>query len=243
MPLLNNHSFFIAVLNVEISECFFEQNEIFKLAPLKANPIGPNQVRVLLWHHTFDTQALIQIAQKLAPNILNLNEYSNFCNKRIIEKLSTRILLSRLLVENYFQLDYHTTGRPYLLHSPYYISISHTQNTFAVSISFNRHGIDIEQWSEKPHNIASMFINSQDYIPSDALTIDITRNYTTLWSTKEAVYKLVDIPGLSLKHDITAQTFKNGFAQINNHKLQSTCKIDYSFHPHFVLTIAHSLES
>ncbi len=101
-------------------------------------------------------------------------------------------------------LHYKNSGKPYL-DTEQYISISHS-NTFAVfAIATKPVGVDIEMPQEKLKRVAQKFINSTaDCIPSDLEIIQLTK----LWTAKEAVYKLLDLKGLSFKQHIAVCTSK-----------------------------------
>ena len=219
-----------------IKTTYIEGENIKRLEHIKANTTANNEIRVFLCHHTMTRATLDKCTEELKLNI-HTPDLDTLADKRYIEKLSIRILLAVLIgKENYIQ--YHATGRPYLPQSPFEISISHTQHTYALSLSTIRHGIDIEKWSDKPQRVAQMYVNKQDYLSEHALA-QKSIWHTTLWSAKEAVYKLYDQAGLSFKNDILVQEWGTDCLQILSPRLNKECNVRYTCYPHFVLTIAY----
>lgn len=219
-----------------ITNTYVEEDNIKQLTPIKDSSIANNKIQVFLWHHTMNRATLDKWTQELELNI-NTQDLNALADKRYVEKLSIRILLA-LLVGKGKSIQYHATGRPYLQQSPFEISISHTQQTYALSLSTIRHGIDIEKWSDKPLRVSKMYVNEQDYLSCHD-SAQKSNWHTTLWSAKEAVYKLYDQAGLSFKNDILVQTWKTDYIKIYSPRLSKECKVRYSCHPHFVLTIAY----
>lgn len=223
---------------VNVKDIYIEQHNIKKLVPIDVKQITESEVRVFLWHHTLQRNQIINLTKELAPH-LDWSDIENLREKRFLEKQSIRLLLALILGE-IVNIKYHYTGSPYLQNKDYKISISHTKNTYALSISKKQHGIDIEQWSEKPFKVAKMFVNTKD---KDAITstnndMPSTNIYTTLWSAKEAVYKLIDQPGLSLLNDITTIGIHNNDIAIK--VLQNNCNVTYQAYKNFVLTVAYN---
>ena len=138
-------------------------------------------------------------------NELNLNlfseidreHFSNFIsNKRKLEFYYTRYLWSQF---NAFQeIQYSDSGKPQLKNG--FISISHSRNTIVIAFSGDHLvGLDIEYYSPKVLSIRDKFLS-----PLEQNRFDTTneKQMTTLWSIKEAVYKLADVQGLNFKENI-----------------------------------------
>lgn len=116
--------------------------------------------------------------------------------KRKLEYFFTRVLWRSFTVHQ--QINYTETGKPCIKNG--FISISHSSQTVAISYS-NLHpiGLDIEHFNPKISRIQDKFLSK---IEKERFDLSGEENITTLWSIKEAVYKLLDIRGLSFKEDI-----------------------------------------
>lgn len=124
-------------------------------------------------------------------------KYASFISsKRKLEYFYTRLLWTSFSTNT--TISYLPSGKPHL--SKGFISISHSRNKIA--IAFSTHcpiGLDIEHFNEKIFRIQSKFTSLYEREHFDLSNHELL---TTIWSIKEAVYKLVDIPGLRFKEDI-----------------------------------------
>ena len=104
-----------------------------------------------------------------------------------LEKLDTEIRIGK-----------SPTGRPVLLESEYYLSMSHNQELSAVMLSKNPCGVDIEFQREKLKLVQQRFLRP--------LELEKYQNnlkaLTIIWSAKESVYKMINRPGLIFKENI-----------------------------------------
>lgn len=117
--------------------------------------------------------------------------------KRKAEFLYTRILWQSFNPET--KISYDTKGRPYL-ETGGFISISHSRNIVAIAYHPSHEvGIDAEFKSEKLVRIITKFLSLSEL--QQISTLDLTR-VTLAWSIKEAVYKMENTEGLSLKDNI-----------------------------------------
>lgn len=177
---------------------FENLHELKPLTVVNAEP------KVFVWNHQLNSDTITQLAQKHLPTWMVENEVTKFSNKRRVERLSVRLILNQLLGADAI-IDYEESGRPFLTKHNIEISISHTKNAYAVSLATVRHGLDIEQWSNKALKVKSMFVNDNEakmLTSPTPLACTTEMAATTLWSAKEAAYKLKSIAGLSLKQDI-----------------------------------------
>ena len=225
-------------MNFSFNDNYVKDDKIKGLVPLSANPLAKGEVRVFLWHHTFNRAKLIQFAESYYSTT-DYNQYAALRDKRFIEKLSVLLLLHQVLGPE-ATIDYHSTGRPYLKsYENIKISISHTTNVYAISFSTFAHGIDIEHYSKKAFRVKQMFVNEFESKWIKQNDFSVTEKFTQLWSIKEAIYKLYDPPRLSFKHDIiishSSELFQN-IARLPS--LQKVCRIKLRPYPEFILTIA-----
>jgi phosphopantetheinyl transferase len=87
-----------------------------------------------------------------------------------------------------------------------FISISHSNKLTAILLSSNEKvGIDLEHMSTNIGRIAFKFINSKEKITKE----QEKRIYHLYlhWCAKEAIYKICDKEGISIKKDITIEPF------------------------------------
>ena len=124
-------------------------------------------------------------------------KYHGFISsKRKLEYFYTRLLWSHFNIN--MPISYLSSGKPYI--SKGHISISHSKNKIAIAYSKDCEiGLDIEHFNDKIFRIASKFISPYEHAHFDLSNHQLL---TTIWSIKEAVYKLVNIPGLRFKEDI-----------------------------------------
>lgn len=135
--------------------------------------------------------------------------------------LSVRRLL---MVAGYsdFDLYYDDFGKPHLREagsgkweagsnfhlpssSPKHISISHSHNFSAITISENSIGIDLEIVKEKTLKIAPRFmeISHLEYLSNE----EKIQKATVIWGIKESIFKIKNVIGISFKDHIFEQDF------------------------------------
>lgn len=76
-------------------------------------------------------------------------------------------------------------GAPYLEgHTELYVSVSHSLQYAALSVSLHRHGIDIEALRPRLRDVSPRFINDKDIVDRSSLPALLHA-----WTAKEAVFK------------------------------------------------------
>lgn len=127
-------------------------------------------------------------------NLLELKK-SNILREQF---LATRKLLA--LENSDYKITYDINGKP-LLNSIYNISISHSHEIAALVISDNsKIGLDVQLNENKIFNIQDKFLN-----PSEKLNIGENPSLkilTMIWTSKESIYKAVDLKGISFSDNI-----------------------------------------
>ena len=93
-------------------------------------------------------------------------------------------------------LYYNANGKPFLKDGKF-ISISHSFQYAVVVVSDASVGIDIEKLRPKISRLTSKFIGTESLFLNNDLSCEIDR-LTAIWTSKEALYKFYDKPGLSL---------------------------------------------
>lgn len=166
--------------------------------------------------------------EKLANNLF-IRKYKS--SKRTKEALINNILVNTLLPGS--KINYNVYGAPILENN--FISISHTKKLACVIISDVNVGVDIEEISNKPLQLADKFI-------SDENQVGLTKKKALIvWCFKEAIFKWYEKGNISFKKDIIVCDFKVSkkgtvkalfknkeilaeFIQIKNHYLVYLCR-------------------
>ena len=138
--------------------------------------------------------------EDLNLGILSGDEVDRFnafkSKKRQLEFYFTRFLWSRF--SEFEPITYEGTGKPHLRKG--YISISHSRNNIAIAYSpVNHVGVDLEHYNPKIFKIAQKFLSTEEL---DQFDLSNEVIITTLWSIKEALYKVLNIPGLIFRENI-----------------------------------------
>jgi len=125
---------------------------------------------------------------------------------RKLEFLSVRALLAELLGKE-ARIVYNKNNKPFLRDGSRFISISHSNKLTAILLSNNEKvGIDLEYMSTNIGKIAFKFLNRKEKITKE----DEKRKYHLYlhWCAKEALYKICDKEGISIKRNITIEPFE-----------------------------------
>lgn len=157
---------------------------------------GGNQIKTL-------TYAFEDI-QELRLELLNADDLRRFgqlgCNKRKAEFFFTRLLWQHF--DGYQPIKYNENGKPNIQNG--HLSISHSKNIVAISFSRDHEvGVDVEHFNPKIRKIKNKFTSQTE---SKLVDLNNDEVLTTIWSIKEATYKMVGIPGLSFKNAMTVKT-------------------------------------
>lgn len=125
---------------------------------------------------------------------------------RKLEFLSVRALLAELLGKD-ARIVYNKNNKPFLKDGSRFISISHSYKLTAILLSTNEKvGIDLEHMSTNIGRIAFKFINRREKITKEQ---ENRRYHLYLhWCAKEALYKICDKEGISIKKNITIEPFE-----------------------------------
>ncbi len=139
-------------------------------------------------------------------DLVDKKKYKGFAStSRKLEFLSVRALLAELLGRD-ARIVYNKNNKPFLRDGSRFISISHSNKLTAILLSTNEKvGIDLEYMSTNIGRIAFKFINRKEKITKDPEK----RVYHLYlhWCAKEALYKICDKEGISIKKNITIEPF------------------------------------
>lgn len=125
---------------------------------------------------------------------------------RKLEFLSVRALLQELLGKE-ARIVYNKNNKPFLKDGSRFVSISHSNKLTSILLSTNeRVGIDLEYMSSNIGAIAFKFINRKEKITKEPEN----RKYHLYlhWCAKEALYKICDKEGISIRKNITIEPFE-----------------------------------
>ncbi|HLP72724.1 MAG TPA: 4'-phosphopantetheinyl transferase superfamily protein [Bacteroidales bacterium] len=145
---------------------------------------------------------------------------------RKLEFLSVRALLSELIGKD-AHIVYNKNNKPFLKDGSRFISISHSHKLTAILLSVNEKvGIDLEYMSTNIAAIAFKFLNRKEKVAREA---DEKRYHLYIhWCAKEALYKICDKEGISIRKNLTIEPFKvQDSGEIKGHV--HTDKINESF--------------
>ena len=159
--------------------------------------------KIAVWENTEDDDFFMERL------VLNDDEdaYLNSLNEnRRQEWMCSRVVLKILLDADYIPLRKDDFGKPIIEHSPYHISISHSNNRAAIIASKKLVGIDIQEDVAKIDRIHSKFISEKEL---DKLDSEKTHeSYHIYWGAKEAMYKAYGKKQLNFREHMFLHSFK-----------------------------------
>jgi phosphopantetheinyl transferase len=126
-------------------------------------------------------------------------------NSRKLEFLSVRALLAELIGKE-AKIVYNKNNKPFLKDGSRFISISHSHKLTAMLLSTDEKvGLDLEYMSTNIAAIAFKFLNRKEKVTSE----NEKRRYHLYihWCAKEALYKICDKEGISIRKNITIEPF------------------------------------
>jgi 4'-phosphopantetheinyl transferase len=134
-------------------------------------------------------------------------KYKGFrSNSRKLEFLSVRALLAELLGKEAI-IVYNKNNKPFLKDGSHFISISHSHKLTAILLSTNEKvGIDLEYMSVNISAFAFKFMNRKEKVTKDP---ELRKYHLYIhWCSKEALYKICDKEGISIRNNIIIEPFK-----------------------------------
>ena len=207
--------------------------------PLIHQSIQPLMCQLAVWEIT---EGVTELRSCLALNL----EHENELNLRQTENgkkgyLAVRKALTTL-GPDLQELIISPEGAPEL--SQNYCSFSHTQHYAVAVVGQQSIGVDIEVHRPKIERIAKKFVHKEEEV--HLLKTNPIAWLTRLWTAKEAIYKAMRQPGISLAEEIVVAPFtlseKEGtatvFIQGESHKLHLQF---FTFDQH-QLTIAQPIQ-
>jgi 4'-phosphopantetheinyl transferase len=166
-------------------------------------------------------------------------KYERFSsNSRKLEFLSVRALLSELIGKE-ARIVYNKNNKPFLKDGSRFISISHSHKLTAILLSTNEKvGIDLEFMSSNIAALAFKFLNRKEKVTKD----HDNRKYHLYihWCAKEALYKICDKEGISIRKNITIEPFtvkESGEikGQVHTDKINESFDLYYSKYDNYAI--------
>jgi 4'-phosphopantetheinyl transferase len=127
-------------------------------------------------------------------------------NSRRSEFLSVRALLAELLGKE-AKIVYNKNNKPFIKSGSHFISITHSHRLSAILLSTNEQvGIDLEFMSTNISAFAFKFMNRHEKITKDP---NLRKYHLYIhWCAKEALYKICDKEGISIRNNVTIEPFE-----------------------------------
>jgi 4'-phosphopantetheinyl transferase len=187
-----------------------------------------NEFSILgVWKIEEDLNTLLEIVSLDNDEKKKYKGFSS--NSRKLEFLSVRALLSELIGDE-TKIVYNKNNKPFLNDGSRFISISHSHKLTAILLSTNEKvGIDLEYMSSNIAALAFKFINRREKVSKDE-----ERRYHLYihWCAKEALYKICDKEGISIRNNITIEPFMVSESGEIRGRVQ-TKRINESFDLHY----------
>ena len=165
--------------------------------------IDGNTSQILVWKVTESYAELVDQVVLNDSNQIRLDGMKSEMHQRAF--LSVRKLLQET---GHTDLDlyYDEFGKPHL-QGEKHISITHSHNFSAISISDEAVGIDMELQRDKIIRIADKFCDSEfQFLNTDS--DEYIRILTVIWGAKEAIFKIRNEKGISFKDHIKVNSFE-----------------------------------
>ena len=157
--------------------------------------------------HVYTWQLTETVAQLSSGLTLSQGEQERLTTlhseKKQREFLAIRHLLQQAQLPTTV-LYYTQEGKPQL--EKQYISITHSHDFVMIALSPRPIGIDIERCTPRILRLAPRFTPWQASSDMDELTQ--IRAYTQLWTIKEALYKVTDLPSVRFYEDLQVPHFE-----------------------------------
>src|SRR5674476_294677 len=166
-------------------------------------------------------------------------KYKGFrSNSRKHEFLSVRALLSELIGKN-ARIVYNKNNKPFLKDGSRFISISHSHKLTAILLSTNEKvGIDLEYMSSNIAAFAFKFLNRKEKVTKEH---DDRKYHLYLhWCAKEALYKICDKEGISIRNNLTIEPLVVGEAgeikgRVHTNKINESFDLFYSIYDNYAI--------
>ncbi len=158
---------------------------------------------VAVWENAESESELIDLLQLDQAQQKRLEGLQAFRKK---EWLCSRTLLDTILPHSNYRIFKDGFGKPFVENSPYFISLSHSQNRAAVIVSKKLVGIDIQREEAKIEKLHTKFISAEEIQQLD--NRELFQSYHIFWGAKEAMYKAYGKKQLDFRKHMHIYAFK-----------------------------------
>lgn len=185
------------------------------------------ECRLLVWELAESLETL----HEMLPAAADLTEFSTISHpQKKREWLAGRVLLAQVVTDagEVFQgtwKDEH--GKPFLVNSQCYISITHTIDYVAAVIHpTHQVGIDMEKIDDKLRRTAHKYLNDTEMLQAG----NSLSTLCAYWCAKEALFKLNGRHKVSFKDHIQILPFRENAAMLNGFLRDSGQEIEATIH-------------
>ncbi len=185
------------------------------------------ECRLLVWELTESTELL----HTMLPAAADMVEFSGISHpQKKREWLAGRVLLAQIVAEvgEVFKgtwKDGH--GKPFLVDSQHFISITHTLDYVAAVIHPELPiGIDMEKMDDKLRRTAHKYLNEKEFAESG----NSLPALCTYWCAKEAIFKLNGRNKVSFKDNISIEPFNESTQVLKGTLRDSGQKVKANLH-------------
>lgn len=157
--------------------------------------------------HVYTWQLTETVAQLRSALTLSQGEQERLMTLHSEKKQREFLAIRHLLQEAQLSttaLYYTPEGKPQL--EGQYISITHSQDFVMIALSSRPIGIDIERCTPRILRLSPRFTPWQ--APPDMDEPAQIQAYTQLWTIKEALYKIADLPSVCFYEDLQVPHFE-----------------------------------
>ncbi|NMC39920.1 MAG: 4'-phosphopantetheinyl transferase superfamily protein [Bacteroidales bacterium] len=189
-----------------------------------------------VWKIEEDIKTLVDMVELDSSDRKRYRDFRS--NSRKLEFLSVRALLAELIGRD-ARIVYNKNNKPFIKSGSHFISISHSFKLTAIMLSTNEQvGIDLEYMNANISAFMSKFMNRKEKITKDP---ELSRYHLYLhWCAKEALYKICDKEGISIKNNIILKPFKPGDSgeikgRVRTEKINSWFDLSYTRYDNYAI--------
>jgi 4'-phosphopantetheinyl transferase len=155
------------------------------------------------WEITEPTDLMMTDLQPDEQDLAGYKLFRNETRKR--EWLAARLLLRQMTGKS-SKIDYDPAGKPVLINTPGYISITHSAERVAICYHQDLHpGIDIELISRNTERAAKKFLSPEELNDCTINGHLSNKDLLLRWCAKEAVFKMVPFKEIDFASQIACQ--------------------------------------
>ena len=170
--------------------------------PLRDHIFLEGNIQVFIWQ-------IEESLEDLKSNmLLSTVDEKRLSERKILQHqkgfLATRKLILHAGIDP-GRVKYNPNGAPFL-DSGKHLSITHSKTQAGIAVGDHSLGFDIEEYHHKIQNIASKFLHKDEYYAFDSL--NPIETLTRIWTAKEALYKVLNIPGISFSKQLLIASFQ-----------------------------------